>query len=655
MSRLLLIISLLATILIAKAQHPYLDTLRTELANASNDTSKVIILVKLEDIFGYYNFDSAISYARKALGLAQKSKYDYGLSWTYRNLFVAYNAQGEYEKTLEAMVEALKWAEKLSTRKDSTMADIYALTGFVHREMGEPRVAIDYEYAAIALSRKSGMAQAKIPHWYWELANDYLEIHMPDSARFWADEITNILREAKKPSAFSGMGRYYEKIGDFPQSEISYRETIRRAESSNNHENNYFLTGFYIDLARVLYKMKSYDSSICYSMKAISFSQRNRFLHYASSASKLLAQTYEAKGKADSVVKYQRLAMETNDSVFTQSRLRQFQTLGFLEEQRQKEIQLAGERYRNQVRLYGLIAALVVFLLIAFILYRNNRQKQKANALLHEQKLEIERAMASLKATQQQLIQSEKMASLGELTAGIAHEIQNPLNFVNNFSEVNTELVDELENESRAGNQQAVQELAKDIKGNMEKINQHGKRADAIVKGMLQHSNPSTGRKELTDINALAEEYFRISLHGIKSKDKDFHCDIKQELDPSFEKTNIIPQDMGRVFHNLFNNAFYSVNEKRKKMVDSYHPVVTLKSKKSDQKLEFSIYDNGIGIAPKNIDKIFQPFFTTKPTGQGTGLGLSLSYDIVVKEHQGDISVRSVENEFAEFRVTIPT
>ena len=280
-------------------------------------------------------------------------------------------------------------------------------------------------------------------------------------------------------------------------------------------------------------------------------------------------------------------------------------------------------------------------------------QVEERTAELTKQKEELETALHELKATQTQLIQSEKMASLGELTAGIAHEIQNPLNFVNNFSEVNKELISELLDEVDKKNYDEVIVIANDIKDNSEKINFHGKRAGDIVKGMLQHSRKSTGAKEPTDINALTDEYLRLSYHGLRAKDKNFNADFKTDFDVAAGKINIIPQDMGRVILNLINNAFYAVNEKKKLNIDGYKPTISVQTKKVSGKIEIKVTDNGNGIPQKIVDKIFQPFFTTKPTGQGTGLGLSLSYDII-KAHGGEIKVNTKEGEGSEFIVQLP-
>ena len=277
------------------------------------------------------------------------------------------------------------------------------------------------------------------------------------------------------------------------------------------------------------------------------------------------------------------------------------------------------------------------------------------------QTTEIRNTLDNLRSAQSQLIQSEKMASLGELTAGIAHEIQNPLNFVNNFSEVNKEMIDEATEEIGKGNYEEVKNILSDIKDNSEKINHHGKRADAIVKGMLQHSRQSSGQKELTDISALADEYLRLSYHGLRAKDKNFNAEIKTDLDESIGKINIIPQDIGRVLLNLFNNAFYActersrsaVNEQKNQNSISYNPTVSVKTEKCDDKIQITVKDNGKGVPQKIIDKIFQPFFTTKPTGEGTGLGLSLSYDII-KVHGGEIKVKSKEGEGTEFVIQLP-
>jgi len=292
---------------------------------------------------------------------------------------------------------------------------------------------------------------------------------------------------------------------------------------------------------------------------------------------------------------------------------------------------------------------------------RLRHEKEQLELKVNHRTQQLQESIESLKSTQSQLIQSEKMASLGELTAGIAHEIQNPLNFVNNFSEVNSELITEMKQEIDRGNLDEVKEIADNIDENEKKIIFHGKRADEIVKSMLQHSRSSSGVKEPTDINALCDEYLRLSYHGLRAKDKSFNATMKTDFDETIGNINILPQDIGRVVLNLINNAFYAVNEREKLSASSqqltasaYKPTVSVSTKKMNGVMEIRIADNGNGIPQKVLDKIFQPFFTTKPTGQGTGLGLSLSYDIV-KAHGGGLIVETKEGEGSEFIIQLPT
>jgi two-component system NtrC family sensor kinase len=269
-------------------------------------------------------------------------------------------------------------------------------------------------------------------------------------------------------------------------------------------------------------------------------------------------------------------------------------------------------------------------------------------AELVKQKENLQEIVEELKTTQDQLIQSEKMASLGELTAGIAHEIQNPLNFVNNFSEVSMELIEEMADKEEA------MAIAADIKQNLEKIRHHGQRADGIVKGMLQHSRASSTTKEPTDINKLADEYLRLSYHGLRAKDKSFNANLVTHFGENLPSANMVPQDVGRVLLNLFNNAFYAVQQKQKTAGADFKPTVEVSTATKGKTLKIKVKDNGTGIPDDIKEKIMQPFFTTKPTGEGTGLGLSLSYDIVVKGHQGKIDITTIEGEYTEFTISLP-
>jgi two-component system NtrC family sensor kinase len=315
---------------------------------------------------------------------------------------------------------------------------------------------------------------------------------------------------------------------------------------------------------------------------------------------------------------------------------------------------IQDQKNRSRIILYVLLISFLSFIIISWLQFRNTRQKKKTNILLQTEKDKVESALTNLKSTQSQLIQSEKMASLGQLTAGIAHEIQNPLNFVNNFSEVNNELIAEFKNEKSSLTPAETDEILDTIIANNEKIYTHGRRADAIVKNMLQHSRQTKGVTEFTDINALCDEYLRLSFHGLRAKDKNFNSNFKSDFDPTVGKINIIPQDIGRVLLNLIGNAFYAVNAKSRITGIGYQPMVTVTTKRiSPAFIEIRVCDNGGGIPSSALDKIFQPFFTTKPAGEGTGLGLSLSYDII-KAHGGNIRVETNEGSGTDFIIQLP-
>jgi signal transduction histidine kinase len=449
---------------------------------------------------------------------------------------------------------------------------------------------------------------------------------------------------------FYQQGVIYLRMGDINTAKRYFYESLR----SGREQNNLSAMGrSYHELTKLYFNQKNKDSSLYYAKKSIetlnalgslSGTELNLGITY-----EYLHKVYQLRDQFDSSYKYQGLALAIKDSLYNSriKNLAEFQNLTLGEKLRLQNLEKEKVVYQNKVRIYFLLGGIAVLLLLAIIFYRNNRQKHKA-------KLKIEKAYDDLKATQQQLVQAEKMASLGELTAGIAHEIQNPLNFVNNFSEVNRELISEMRNEIEAGNLDEVKTIAQDIEDNEEKIIFHGKRADGIVKSMLQHSRTSSGKKEPVDINALADEYLRLAYHGLRARDKSFNAKFATDFDDGIGKINVLPQDIGRVILNLITNAFYSVTEKKKLSVDAYEPTVAVSTRKTGDKIEIRVTDNGTGIPQKSLEKIFQPFYTTKPTGQGTGLGLSLSYDIVTKSHGGDLKVRNKEGEGAEFIITLP-
>ncbi|HQZ25078.1 MAG TPA: ATP-binding protein, partial [Flavobacterium sp.] len=485
------------------------------------------------------------------------------------------------------------------------------------------------------------------------------------------------LLEPNKELATYNLGRNYDAKGQIEMKQGNYAAAFpyfnKALEQYTKGVINYtpyiysYLSECYLKVNNLPKAIENgllaYNKSKYYSLKSIELQ-----------SSLLLSRIYEQKGDKDEAFKYLKIYQQLkdlSDDLDASNRIANDEIQSILEKSKleiekidKQRLDKEAENKNQRWWIFTIAGALFSTMVLLFIMYRNNKQKQEANNLLSQQKEEIniqknkiEKTLADLKVTQSQLIQSEKMASLGELTAGIAHEIQNPLNFVNNFSEVSNELIQEIK-EERAKNlenrdETLVDEILNDITQNLEKINYHGKRADAIVKGMLQHSRSSNGIKEPTDINKLTDEYLRLAYHGLRAKDKSFNATMKTDFDESIGAINIIPQDMGRVILNLITNAFYVVDEKKKQIGEDYEPTVTVSTKKVVGEVTISVKDNGNGIPQKVLDKIFQPFFTTKPTGQGTGLGLSLSYDIV-KVHGGELKVETKEGDGSEFIIHLP-
>ncbi len=648
----------------------YVDSLLVQIQHSSDDTGKVKLLNSLGDYYTFIRQDSSVLYFGQSIELADRINYPTGSYSGYAKMAFVLNTASNYSKSLEMALRSLRIAENFKANREESMARSYNAMGLVNRRLQNDTIARDQCNTSIYLYKQAGISW-DMPKMnfspLFNLALIYLNWKNWDSAYYYAKNSYDIsLRyparaQAQVSVTATTLANVYAKTG---KSRLARDYFTQALEIDKKYNVPLLTVRLYNNIAAFYKDQSQYDSCIYFAEMAFKLCRNHQFGEQSTDASSLVAQAYELLNKPDSALKYTKIYMAAKDTIFNQAKLIQIQLLTFDEGQRQKDIQReidsTRERLTNRVRYFTLVALAGFFLLLTLILYRNNINKKIANQKLELQKKEIdqqrakaETALLDLTSAQTQLIQSEKMASLGELTAGIAHEIQNPLNFVNNFSEINKELLEEINVEINNGHIENIKQLAENVLANEMKINAHGRRADAIVKGMLQHSRRSAGQKESVDINILADEYLRLSYHGIRAKENSFNATMKTDFDTGIGKISIIPQDMGRVFLNLYNNAFYSVSEKKKLGASDYEPVVLVTTKKDMNSVLVIIRDNGIGI-PENIqDKIFQPFFTTKPTGQGTGLGLSLSYDIV-KAHGGTIALESTENEFTEFIVKIP-
>ena len=634
------------------------DSLRALLTKANDDdTATVSLLVKLSDNYVVSQVDSSIKYAQRAIRLAQQLNDKKGEAAGMLTYAWALWASANYDKAVEMALKCLNRCKGL--HDPAMMGRSYLQLIVLYRDVGDYQQALRYGFLAEKLSGDS-------LNTYTFIGSVYLGLDKLDSASIYINKAFDVERKAG-----NYRWAYVENLfGDVEGKKKRYEDALyyyRRGIPIGIAGHNYLdVVAIYNSIAKLYLETAQVDSSIYYAKEALYKWNFVVFRRAVLDAATILARAYKLKNQNDSAIKYLELSIALNDSLFNRGKTTAIQNLTFNEQQEQREIELANEKLKTRLRIYALIAGLGALLVITLILFRSNRERKKTNTLLQYQKQEIEiqknkaeDTLTELRSAQKQLIQSEKMASLGELTAGIAHEIQNPLNFINNFSEVNGELIDELKGERSKvkgeRNETLEDEIINDIKQNLEKINHHGRRADAIVKGMLQHSRSSGGQKEPADINKLADEYLRLAYQGFRAKDKSFNATLRTDFDQGIRTVNIIPQEIGRVILNLINNAFYAVHQKQQQNLEGYEPTVTVSTTRTNGVVALTVKDNGNGIPERVRDKIFQPFFTTKPTGQGTGLGLSLAYDIITKGHGGELKVETKEGEGSTFILQLPT
>ncbi|TMI96167.1 MAG: tetratricopeptide repeat protein [Bacteroidetes bacterium] len=657
MKRILLTILLIQFFYFGESQFlPDIDSVKLLVSKSTSDSAKVFLYSNLSFTYSFLQVDSSIAYAQTAIRIARQLKYKEGEAAAMFSYGWAFWASGNYDKAIEAGLKALNLYKDL--KDDYKVIATYEELALFYMQAGDSDEALKYARLSKNLFELTSVSRKLLGVFPYTTIGSVFSIkNQIDSASFYLSKAY----EWEKADHYLS-GYTLDRLGTLEAQKKNYQKALdyfyALLPDAVRLKNYFDIADTYALIAGVYHETGNIDSSTWYAKEVLNKPHLSIFRKPVLDALTILAQNYRLKHNNDSALKYLELRIATNDSLFNKEKSRAVQNLTFNEQLRQQEIETNRMQFQNKLTLYAVITISTVFLVIGIILYRNNKVKHKANVLLQLQKQKVESTLSELKSTQSQLIQSEKMASLGELTAGIAHEIQNPLNFVNNFSDVNKELLIEMNDEIDKGNLSEVKLIAKDIIDNEEKINHHGKRADAIVKGMLQHSRSSSGVKEPTDINALADEYLRLAYHGLRAKDKSFNAMMKTDLDETIGSIKIVPQDIGRVILNLITNAFYTVAEKKsayaKSSVDNnYEPTVTVGTKKMNGAIEVIVEDNGNGIPPKVLDKIFQPFFTTKPTGQGTGLGLSLSYDIV-KAHGGELKVDTKDREGSTFTIVLP-
>ncbi len=625
--------------------------------NTLEGTAKLELLRKLA--FNEVNdLNLSLQYAEELIRLSKQEGNDSLLHSGYLQKGNKKRLLGNLDEALEAYIKSAEVAEKINYTSGQgtaymSMADLYSV-------LDNHTNSMKYYDKAIAILRKSDN-QILLGSAILNAGDEFLSHKNYPSALRYFSESGEIFDKAKyrigKAYNLGNIGMVYANTGKNMLAEKNINEAIQILDELKDF---YPISVYLLSMSDIYLEKGDMPTALRYAMRSQKLAQQYGLKRQISDANLKLSELYEKLGNPDKSLTYYKRHITYRDSVNNVKAVQKMADLrtDYEISQKQIEVDLLNQEKRNQRIILGLLAVLLGLIVYAYA------QKQKANIILQRQKEEInqksrqlEQSLTELRVTQTQLIQKEKMASLGELTAGIAHEIQNPLNFVNNFSEVSAELVDELREEEARHERdvELIGDLLDDLTQNLQKINHHGGRASAIVKGMLEHSRSSTGERRPTDLNALAAEYLKIAYHGLRVKDKDFDADLKTDFGTTVERIEVVPQEIGRVLLNLYNNAFYAVNEKQKTAPEDYKPTVTVNTTRLNGHTEIRVSDNGTGIPDSVKAKIFQPFFTTKPTGEGTGLGLSLSYDIITKGHGGSLSVESRDGEGTAFVIQLPS
>ncbi|MBF9237300.1 histidine kinase [Hymenobacter sp. BT683] len=614
---------------------------------------------------------ATISYGKQALQLAQRLGFRRGEGWALVRLGSGFREAGNYPAALQLGLRGLRVAEEL--RDPFLLGRALNALGYLHWEQGNSRPALAYFFRAKTVAEKSQNVKL-LTRVMGNIGNVYYQLHRLDSALVYLQQGYALdVREHDLTSEVGDvamLGNVYAALGQSRVAQAYFRRGIRRAQSGHI---TFALCRAYMGQARLFARQggRRADSAFYCAQRALAAGQQGRYPKGVLQASQFLAAAHAARRDSAAAFRYLTLASATRESLFGLTKMAQVQALVLNELMREDALadqQRLGAAQRRQQALLAVVLAAVPFLLL---LWRNNRLKQHANQQLHtwNRKLAAQRdalrtALADLKTAQDQLLRHEKMAFLGELTAGIAHELQNPLNFVANFASVSAELTAELQAEVGRPvlNRKALAALATDVQLNQEKIRQHGQRASSIVKTMLEHSRNGPAPRLPTDLNALVEESLMLAYQNLCSTDHAFRAFLHTRLDVKLGPVPVVAQDLSRVLLNLCANALYAVRQQALSVAAvggpaGYEPTVMVSTRRaaSGHAVEIRVRDNGTGIPKKLQAKIFQPFFTTKPPGEGTGLGLSLSYDIVTETHGGTLTVTSEESQFTEFTICLPS
>ena len=621
-----------------------LDSLRQLLRLPQTDYNRVLLLCQVSDQLWTQRTDSAAVYAQQALALARRVGYRHGEGEALNRLGAALR-ESNLARSLELFQQSLHIAR--ATRDQALIAQNLRSIGIIYVYLRDRRQALSYYFQALKIGEQLHDERRVV----LELSNiglAYDVFGQLDSARLYQTRALALAHRLHTPTNYIlyGLGNDARRRGEVAQARVYYRQSIAESKKVGQLRSLNFA---YVGLAALYQQIGRLDSSIYYARLGCEAGRTNGFLRGVLNASTLLTNDFKRRGPADSALKYQSLMLVMKDTLFGQEKVMRLQNLNSREQQRAQRAAAAQAALRARYRTFALVGVLLGLLVLAIILARHASQQRRAREAL-------EQSLVELKTAQDQLVQREKMAFLGELTAGIAHELQNPLNFVKNFAEVSTDLVEDMGSEEPGRNSALQGEILAGLKQNLQQISQHGQRATSIIKGMLEHSRTGTGPRETVTLNTLVSDSLRLAQQGLRTKDRDFEVQVTTTLAPGLPHVSVVPLELSRVFINLFTNAFYALQQRQRQQpaTEAYRPALTVTTAAVPAGLEVRIRDNGTGMSKAVQAKIFQPFFTTKPVGEGTGLGLSLSHDIVTTGHGGTLRVESREGEGTEFILSLP-
>jgi len=642
----------------AAAQTGATDSLRGALARTAPDSNRVFGLLKLAYTYRASQPDSTRRMAQRALRLARQLGFAKGEGRALSMVGALLRERGELPKAFATQLQARQLAR--AAHDPEGEANSLNALGNISLDLRQYRAAIRYYEQS-----RSIFERLRLLPWVagalTNLGSCYEQMNVLDSALLRQRQAEALLRRYPRPRlaaalALRNMGTVQARLGHYPEALAYFRRALRETALTNDFRNRAMaqcrIAGVYNTLHRP-------DSSLLYAHQALRTAQKVSFRITVLEAGNLLAQLYRARHNPDSAFHYQGLALAAQDSLFGPEKFQQLQLLAFTEQQRQVQQREAQARQTVRYQRWGFGAALGGALLVALLLARANRQQRLANQLLNErnaqikaQRNELGKTLAELRTAQAQLVATEKWAFVGELSAGIAHELQNPLAFMQNFARVSVDLLDYGRPEGAAPDG-LEQEILAGLKQNLREISQHGQRASSIIADMLAHARSGTRPRVPTDLNALVAENLRLATLGSPAENGG-PIGVRTDFAPGLGRVAVVPQELGRALLNLFTNAAYAVRRRQQAGEAGYEPVISASTRRVGAEVEIRVRDNGTGMTAAVAAQVFRPFFTTKPAGEGTGLGLSLSHDIVAQGHHGTLTVETQEGAFTEFTMRVP-